>query len=413
MRTLTSTAVLAGVLIAASSASAEETNTVGTTTSSSAASAVETAPAEPAEEAPPPAEAPAEKPAETPAPPPAEATATEAPATEAKTPEGSAAPAATATTEAKPEEPKKPWSVAITVGQSLGAGAFVSEEYARAPAYGYAVTMIGSYKLLPKLSASARIDFDQQLTITNQDAGTLPREFFFRETRFGLSSPFFKEDTTGIGLTGGLSARLPTDKAGQAAGRVLGLVGSLSAAKTFEKLGPGDLSITLLGSFRKNFGSLLQTLPQSSSAAVCRPSNVNTGGDCLTSFSTGQYSVSEGLTFDYAFLEKFTFTLDVSMSHAMSTDLSDSVLPATFSTGVRHSPNAKSGRPQADYVFTSFTLAYDVTDFFNVDIGLGTGFLPPYIQNGSDPTRVRFPFFDFESTAFNYSSYSLNLNFTI
>ncbi len=402
----------------ASASRAQEVNpqTPATSSSTVAAPAVPEVPAVPAvPEAP--AEAPAvpaapEAPAVPPAPAAPEVPAASATPAPAETPPAPAPTEAAATAEAKPEEVTKPWSVDVVVGQSIGAGAFVSDEYVRSPAYGYAVTAIGKYKILPKLSASARIDFDQQLTVTNQDGGTEPREFFFRETRLGLSSPFFEHEDTGIGLTGGLSLRLPTDKASQAAGRVFSLVASLSGAKTFEKLGPGDLSITILGSFRKNFGAGTQrNLPDS--AVVCRPGNTSSSGECLTSFATGQHSFAESITLDYTFLEDFTFTLDFGMAHALSTDLSESDLPSQFAGNVGHSPNGKTGSPQADYMNSSIVLAYQFTDFFSADFGLGTAFLPPYIQNGSNAKRVRFPFFDFESTALNYSSFALNLNFTL
>ena len=87
-------------------------------------------------------------------------------------------------------KPAKPWRINLGLSQSLGAGAFVSDKFARTTSYGYRVSFVARTNLVCFRSVGG--SFDQGATTYN-DLGTVPRQFFFRDIRFGVrTSTFYK-----------------------------------------------------------------------------------------------------------------------------------------------------------------------------------------------------------------------------
>lgn len=327
---------------------------------------------------------------------------------------GSGAPLAVSATPEGEEKPAKDYSATFTFDQSLGTGAFVSDSFAATPAYSWAFALRGSYKLIDHLKANASLSLAKQMSVTNEDSGTLPREVFFGETKLGLSaSDLYKEPETGITVGPSLSIGLPTDKAGRASGRIMGLSIGGSASKTFEHLGPGDLSLSYSIGFRQNIGPRAVTISSAdapSLVASCR--SFNDGGDCLTSVANPARSLSNTLGIDYT-IGDFGISYSFAITNSFSYALDDSSI-ATLAAGdvtVGHSPNAQGYTAQSDRTRSTLEVSYTFNEYFGLAAGTQT-YQSPWIQKGSDSKGLRFPFADFSSAADNLTSFYLDANVT-
>lgn len=368
-------------------------------------------PAAPEPEAAPAAEAPAEAA-------PAEA-APAAPAAEAA-PAAAAGGEVAGTVEATKADEKddRPWHAYATIEQTLGAGAFASAPGLDSPhvAYGYAVTMMGTYEAIPSmLDAFVRIDFDQQLTSTFLDGGTRENEFYFRDMRLGATAGrLYKEEVTGIsfGATGDI--RLPTSKSAQAVDRILTTNIGAKASRSFEDVGPGTIKVSLTGAFRKDWGTSNPTIGADEAASLvnsCRSVNRSDTGDCFSSISPLNYAISYGVAAGYSFLEDWSVDLALTMQHSFSHNLGESSLANTTFTeaDISTSPFAADVARQSDLVIAGLEVGYQINDY----VGLGLGVITmnsPFIFRDGDNSAIRFPFFDFETTANNNSTYYLDLN---
>lgn len=335
-------------------------------------------------------------------------------ATEAagKTEATAEAATAEATAEATTDEaPEKPWRVGAVLSQDIGIGAFVSDEFARNVNYGYAVKVTGSYDIIDLLSVIARIDFDQRLYETRGTEGTETQEFFFREMRLGLSSTSFYEiPVVGVTLGANTTARLPTDKNALANGRYLGWTVAAGFTKVFEDLGPGNLTIQYASGYRLNFGQPTGDIPGDIQAGkLCRIIG-DAAADCTNSVSNTNYSFSNGLTLEYAFLEDFSVALGLTVTNSIKYDLSQSNLDG-FEHEVGRSPYATSGRNQSDLLWGSIEIGYGLTDNFSVALGALT-VSNPFINKDGDQYALRNPFWDTDSSANNLTSIYFDVNFT-
>lgn len=313
----------------------------------------------------------------------------------------------------------KPWRVFVDLTQSIGQGTFVTDDFARTASYGYLATIGASYKLTDMLSAGARISWAQNLTVTNRDTGTLPRELLFRDISLSASAPrVYHEAFTGIDVGAGISATLPTSKASRWTGRLFGLGARGSLSRTFEKVGPGDLSFGYALGVTKNFGPSnpsIDAAHSQSSVDACRSSNLADRGSCLSNVTTVNFSITNDLNVAYTFLEDFTFTVDFLIWNSVSHYLGDSAVPTDLTAArnvqVGRSQFASDRTAQSDLTVATIELAYSITNHISAAVGLYTA-QNPFIQDGSNSRGLRFPFWDFRSTADNLSTIYLDLAFT-
>jgi hypothetical protein len=284
----------------------------------------------------------------------------------------------------------------------------VKDEFARAPYYAYALSLRGSYAINELFSAGLRMDMDQELTLNNQAAPSgVPNEFFFREVRLSLATKglYKDEEYTGIEIDAGTSIRLPTDKASRAADRLFGWTLAATVKRTFEQLGPGDFSMTWSPGYRENFGPRAGEVDEagtSYSAGTCRV----IGGEGCTGPANTARTISNSFTFEYAFLEDFTATLDFTVVNYFLWDLTTTPV-AGLSGGVNTIP----GGGRTDLALGTIELAYNINENFSVASGLLTQ-SDPFVTGEDGSRSFRFPFFDFNSTATNRTVFYVDFGFT-
>jgi hypothetical protein len=303
----------------------------------------------------------------------------------------------------------KPWRIVATFEQTLGAGTFVSEPSARQPAYGYSLSVLGTYAI-GKLGdgralAFTRVSFDQQLTNTFVASGTRPREFFFRDIQLGVTAPgFVNLKDFGALIGGSTSIFLPVSKPAVAADRVLRWQIGPSILKNFENVGPGSLTLQLSEGFRKDFGPRVPTI--SSTEVLCRTPT----DDCLGSFANLNFALLHTISANYG-VGDWSFNLFWQVSNNFFHSLDDSELPPGFQQEVGRSPNATASFDHRMLSFSAVSVNYTVNDNWFLTAGVSS-FGPMLVQRGNNPNGIRFPFFDLDSTASNISSYFFDVNFT-
>ena len=311
------------------------------------------------------------------------------------------------------EEESKPWRVNAGLSQSIGAGAFVQDEFARTTAYGYSISFGGSYKITDLLRASVGASFDQQLTTTYNDGGTIPREFYFRDIKFGLSTgSLYKEEITGISVSASGSFTVPTSKASLSTGRVTYTGASVKLGRSFEDIGPGTISLSFSSGF---FGALGAATPSITAAdapsifAACNDFTLS-GDACQSQYPNLSYALSNRLSASYSFLEDFSLSTWLGFSNTFYRDIADSPLD-NVAYEVTSSIYAVDQVKRGDSISSGLEFGYGVTE--NISLALGASTVTsPFIQKGSDSSGLRFFLWDVESTTSNRSSLYFNLNFS-
>ncbi len=300
------------------------------------------------------------------------------------------------------------WAVDLGLTQSLGIGAFVQDRFARTVSYGYALFAKGSYQFHPSFWAWLRLDADQQLTTTHSDLGTIPREFYFRDIQLGVSSPDFFRETkyTDISFSASADIRLPTSKQARAIDRVLQARVALTLSRSFTGIGPGTLTLSLTESFRKDLGAANITRPDFS---TCNAQS-QSGQECLLAAAPINFGFTHAVNLSYRFLENFDFSIGLTLTNNFHNRTSNSdvaILNAEPLGGpaveLTSAPQASTPADQRDSIQGILELAYTWAPHWSFAAGLSTQ-SNPFIQSGDNPSQLRFPFFDFQSTANNLTT---------
>lgn len=321
-----------------------------------------------------------------------------------------------------PPDTGRPWQIFTTLEANVGAGTFIADPNARQDALGWSFLATGFYKITNlfggRVDALAQVGWDQAITNNATNFGTRPNEFFMRDIRLAVAGRgLYTEEFTGIVFGSSINTFLPTSKFSQAQERILRGAVNVTAARMFTEVGPGNLLVNFLTSVRKDFGPPSVTLDAEESAsrfATCRSSNLTDDGNgCASNIGTFNWAWTNSLSATY-FLGDFSAALSFGVVSQYAHDLRDlSESPSS----VAASPNVVIGRSQyagneaaySTLTTSSLSIGYLIND--NINLGLGFATLQsPIIQDGSNSSRLKFPFFDFESTANNLSSFFLDLN---
>lgn len=301
----------------------------------------------------------------------------------------------------------RPWRVRGNLSVSLGQGAFVSDSNAAAPAVQYSGTVSGSYKLNSLLNVGARVDFFQQVTITNQDGGSIPQEFFFRELRL-FGNMFNLATLPGeIHLDAAGTLLLPVDVVSQAAERLFALQAGLTLRRDFDHVGPGTIQLSLFSSFRENFGPRQPSVDANKGASMFRL--CGNGEFCGAGPANTARQFAVGLSGNYAFLDHFAVSLTFQWIGQFLWDLTTGDLPpnvvATLDgRPLQSSPNATATAGINNITFGNLDFSYMYNANLSFSLGVST-FQDPLVWAKSGGWAPRFPFFDFLEPAYNNTTF--------
>ena len=206
----------------------------------------------------------------------------------------------------------------------------------------------------------------------------------------------------GIRLSASLIAALPTSRASRFQTRWLALTPSLSLAKP--DLFHGKLSVVYALGFTKNFNRLTTTAVD----AVNFPSLARPDGPELIS---GQSEIATG-TLNAAFAVRNTLAVTWLPTPRVAVGLTyvlyNNFKYNDFSADGYTAAQAQSGRGRADVQWGLVSVGYtfDPDQKWTLS-ALALTAAPPW---SADNQTLRFPFFDFRSSADNYTSLSLSVN---
>ncbi|MEQ8277419.1 MAG: hypothetical protein RKU31_27340 [Deltaproteobacteria bacterium] len=308
-------------------------------------------------------------------------------------------------------DPSKPWIINATFSQNFGQSAFVENPQLGRASYGYGLRIGGSYDITKFLSgtlrATAGISADQALTITPNDLGSRPRQFFVRDARIGMSGlGIYTEKFTGIRLNANVNLVLPTSLLAQAQDRIISVALGGSAIKTFRDVGPGNLTFVLAESFTKHAGPSKPT----TDLAFCDSVSRSDAGDCYSALAAPSYQFVHTINAIYG-LGSFNFSIGLSVLQIIAYDQSNSqsdngqVMPTTSS------PFANPGTtPLTSLTWGSVSASYVINSNFSVAAGWTT-FQSPFFQSGNSSRTLRFPWWNFQDPAYNATNFFVDLNF--
>lgn len=320
-----------------------------------------------------------------------------------------------------PPDTGRNWQVLGNLEANVGNGSFIADPNARQVAIGWSADVTGFYKITDlfegRLDAMAVIGWDQVITNNVTNAGTRPSEFFFRDTRLALvGRGLFKEELTGVIFGSSLNAFLPTSKMSQAQERVLRVAVNGTAARMFTEIGPGNILLNFATSLRKDFGSASPVFDQGDSEsrfATCRSLNRLEDSSCASNVASMNWGWANTLTATYLWGD-FSFAASLGVVSQWAHHLADlSEVPTNLAAGsnleLNRSQYAQNEANYSTLTQSSLSASYQATENFGVYFSVGT-LQSPIIQDGPNSSRLKFPFFDFESSANNLSSFALGVS---
>lgn len=313
----------------------------------------------------------------------------------------SSAAAATSDIDTKAQAKNKfPVSATVVYDNSLGVGTFVANEYARNPSWSMSLSLRPSLTLWEKLRLSLRADVVKNLTTSYQgnanadaSAESYMRQLTVSDLMLIASYPeIYKEPITGIGIGANLTAYAPVSMLSRSTNQVLALRPGVAVSWAWE-----GLSLGYSFFFRKNFNTTtnvthdLSYLPNSLQYRPGGPEDMGGGEIAIGELRNTSHMVYNGFEAGYTFFDVLTATasLTVVNSFKYTQPLSDEY----------SSPYARASG-QTDLTMGALDLSYQAWEHLGFSIGISS--LQPAFT--SDNKYLRFPFFDFVSTADNYSA---------
>ncbi len=265
--------------------------------------------------------------------------------------------------EVKDEGPKKPWSVGVSLGHSISTGTFLEHEQMQA--YSDSISqswgLNASYRfevLGHKLTAGVGMGLSLSLVTPNN---SLDRRFFLGDGSLSLSDgSIYKDEWSGINLSGGLSLSLPISPESRHREKWTTLGTRLGLSRSF-----GDLSLSYSFSFNKFFhGSDTQVKnvshareSWSTSCSLFTDDNSDQAYRCFSGAANANFSIRNSISVGYA----ITDHLGASYSLGISNMRKINRYPEEDEY---QSPRADNNAGGSDSFSTSIGLSYDIAGQF-------------------------------------------------
>ena len=282
-------------------------------------------------------------------------------------PESTEAPAAVVVAEEDPEKKDaKPWSAGVSLGHNIGSGTFVSgpsSDYYDDVTQSWGIN--GSYRfdvLGHKISARAGWGLGVALTTPNNPVG---QRVFLRDLSLKVADgSLYKDELTGINLSGSLSLSLPTSPESIHAEKWSVLGTSFGVSRKF-----GALKLSYSFGFTKYFyGSDVRVAMSSqvrdaemavaqADAALCslgKDANDEDVYRCHRGGPNADFSIRNGFSASYDFTEHLGLSYSVGLSNRRN-------LNNYPESDELQADNAQNDRGGSDTFSTSIDLSYDIT----------------------------------------------------
>jgi hypothetical protein len=293
-----------------------------------------------------------------------------------------------------------PFTVGFKLESAVGQGTFVADEYARNSQVGWGASIAPGYRPTDELMLSAYAKVTQELTDSDVDAQRQQLQLLDVNLRsdykLGTIPVIDVKAATGLWLY------LPTSKISQFETLVLGAAARLVLGR---ELGE-HFSVDYLGIFRKNFheyeGPVLDSAEGSPPPVLVRRGSPEDLGGSLAAVGTNNVS------FYFYNLVQFAWIPMEELSFAIAYGLTNAFTYASHPKDELSSPYAEDGIGQRDTTIAVIEAAYTLDKRFSFSAGIQTSSVPKSDDNQS----FRFPFYDFEGTAENATTFYIDVTVT-
>lgn len=277
----------------------------------------------------------------------------------------------------------------------LGQGSFLANRYARNPYFAWAASVVPAYYPRPEVTLSIYAKLGQELTDSDIDNHPYQPIFYDMQLRARYTPP--ELPVLGINTFVEARAYLPTSRLSLYETLVTGLMARLTFMRSF-----GPIVLAAGGYFRKNFhryqspvvevsGRVPSLYARAGGVEDLRGSTIAIAGNNVSFATQGWLAIS------YVPLPALSFSLLYGVSNAWTY--------RSYPKDERSSVYAKGGRGQRDTAWGGLDIWYRFTRRFSLSAGVFTAANPKTEDNQS----FRFPFYDFNATASNLTTFYLNL----
>jgi len=302
--------------------------------------------------------------------------------------------------EAMPDQSKdkRPYSLSFSLGNSMGMGVFAPN--VNTGTFVTSLGVNGSYRLQKNISVGMGFSVYKSLINSYVTHTTYPKELEYSDVSLSASwGKFYQDSWSGVSFSGNAGLKLPISIESRHQGLLFALSAGVNAIRKF-----WEINCSYAFSFKKNFHRW--TAAQVPNQYYIPPSPILEWNDpelVLNRFQPQRYnnssfSFSNRFSASYGFMEKFSFSISFGLAHAFkySKPIDEFSVEDADSVG------------RTDIMMGGLNLNYAAYDNVSLSFGASTAQAPYYRDN----TGIRFPFFDFVSTADNLTSLYLNLTYT-
>ncbi len=278
---------------------------------------------------------------------------------------------------------------------ALGQGSFVANRYARNPYFIWAASLVPAYYPRPEITLSIYAKLAQELT--DSDVDNHPYQPIFADMQ--LRARYTPPELPVLGISSFVEARayLPTSRLSLYETLVTGLMARLTLMRSF-----GPIVLAAGGYYRQNFHRYQSPVVEVSSrvpSLYARAGGVEDlrGSTIAIAGNNVSFATQAWLAISYVPLPALSITLLYGVSNAWTY--------RSYPKDERSSVHAKSGRGQRDTAWGGLDIWYRFTRRLSLSAGVFTAANP----KTEDTQSFRFPFYDFNSTASNLTTFYLNL----
>jgi hypothetical protein len=291
-----------------------------------------------------------------------------------------------------------PFTLNAKAEAGVGQGSFVADPYARNPYVAWGASVVPAYYPIAALTLSAFAKLSQE--VTNSEVDSERQQVLFSDLQ--LRCRYITQIPV-LGVDVVTEARLyfPTSLVSRYETLVIAPLGRISL---FHAFGPVVLGYS--GMFRKNFhryaSPLLDNEGSTPSAYVRGRRAEDTRGPSQAPIGANNvsFSFSNSVFVSYVPISRLALSLYYGISQAFAYE--------RYPEDARSSPYAQGGRGQRDTGFGGLEVWFRLDKRFSFSAGMSTSASPKTEDNQS----FRFPFYDFQSTALNLTTFYLDVTMT-
>jgi hypothetical protein len=292
----------------------------------------------------------------------------------------------------------------IVLETSVGRGSFIRDAAVRRPLATLYVSARPEVRLLAKrqLALGLGFDFDTNLVENADSESTRPRQVRAGDLEvFARYDDLARHRPAHLRLSAAVAIKTPTSLLSRYQTKLFGL--GLSTVTSWEPLDWLGVSWSL--GLTKNFNRYRTAVLRDGAFDIAPPSRaggaeVVAEGRTATSDGVASFSVSNAVSVDFSFLERFSASVGWELAHAFSYN--------RYAKDELAAEAAQSGRGRTDVMAGSLEVGVEVIDELSVAIGT----LVQQAPKTADNRKFRFPFWDTTNGADNRQIFYLDITGT-